>query len=1197
MRRRATNTTALRIGNALVHCTIADTPEQHLVGLSKHASLSDGEGMLFVFDPPRTATFWMSDVAFPIDIVGISTEGNIDTISRIAEGCAPGSLSQWTFHRAAYVLEVPSGWCRRHGVGRGAAVEVAYWVPHKTARNQDEGWLSPADEFYSLERLGANSHTYAVQQHPELFGVDLDVEESAALSDEQVYQVMDQVFRDGWIRVVTTGVETTRSVLRRRLPDIERVLRNLAPDVEWGALYVHVDGEDIEVPIDHRNRPDFSQLRVAAGQRTARRPGVGWLNEENHFYPLEGDYDSHAEWAYRYMNGSAISTEIALLKLLEAGWIRLEEGGGMELTEKTLARRRDDVIRLINSSARGDPPGTQYYIAFPNGKYIPLSVTATGRVDFSPIDYAIGETKKRTAARDADEGWLSPDNEFYPLSPCTLQHATGGQSRHQVHDDWAYEHMDQFGVDREATRYPPKYAMLADGWLRIIHYGGVEVFTPEILRQRMRDIKRTVTNMMSGSAPGDSAYVDVTRPGLHALVTRTPTGRIDFSRLDGLVDGLARESSHTADAINEQNVQIQQIRDREDDGSIIEQYSDRMMLDDQEQTFFPASTEHYQETMGHDIVHEPGQLGADEFEEPLRYSGASGQDIVRDIVVTIPASKLKDVEVEEREVAKRVERGERDINYYWSMGRLPKEQPERIYFLWDGAVRAYHNVVSMDREGGRIYMQTEIHKLDAPMPMTGFRGFRYMNERPSGHVDHDEMGHTAVGNADRQRIKDEGTELIIETPKWKAFAVNSLDACQLYGHQTRWCITQPEYWDTYAKNDTAHDWGRRFVFIVGKGPNARLKYVAIVEKDGFIAEVRDANDREVHEFDDDWKLRDVMPKVEQWARQNARRPRTAQIVDEAKFVEKVADLIFGNLGHITWTPDALNGQTERAIVSRRELAKWLEGHVDQAGLSHVLDAASTERGLSLIGDAFILLGEADMANVGFASGAPGLVLRRSLRGGNSGTRSAQLPPVPLPCSVCQAHPSRKFISAFGNEVSYLYDGVGIVALFNIAGGPALATAEEAWEVESLDRAAASTPRFTSEVKPINMEDWQVPLDGDILSATLGGQAMQRFSWNPVSGEFIPQAAGRHADMLHGRNFDDFVRGIIFPQEKLVTLRVFWPSWAQDETRYDDEDVKHINFEAQHATKEAIETAGAQGWRWQFNITNAALTEMTGHRFW
>jgi hypothetical protein len=103
-----------------------------------------------------------------------------------------------------------------------------------------------------------------------------------------------------------------------------------------------------------------------------------------------------------------------------------------------------------------------------------------------------------------------------------------------------------------------------------------------------------------------------------------------------------------------------------------------------------------------------------------------------DIVVTIPKKRLASVEAEEQRVQRAIERGQDGWRYFWKMGRLPKKKPRRVYFLWDGAVRAYHETLFM--EGGdigfingnitRIWLRPKIHEI-SPIPMSPFRGFRY----------------------------------------------------------------------------------------------------------------------------------------------------------------------------------------------------------------------------------------------------------------------------------------------------------------------------------------------------------------------------------------------------------------------------------------------------------------------------------------
>lgn len=110
--------------------------------------------------------------------------------------------------------------------------------------------------------------------------------------------------------------------------------------------------------------------------------------------------------------------------------------------------------------------------------------------------------------------------------------------------------------------------------------------------------------------------------------------------------------------------------------------------------------------------------------------------------------------------------------------------------------------------------------------------------------------------------------------------------------------------------------------------------------------------------------------------------RKAQIVDEGKFVEKVSALLVGKVEEMVWSPDILNGgATERCIVTRAELSRWLSQDIPPEELSMLLANASTDRGLSLVGDAFLLAGLADIARVGYSQKKPILILYRTAEKG------------------------------------------------------------------------------------------------------------------------------------------------------------------------------------------------------------------------
>lgn len=95
---------------------------------------------------------------------------------------------------------------------------------------------------------------------------------------------------------------------------------------------------------------------------------------------------------------------------------------------------------------------------------------------------------------------------------------------------------------------------------------------------------------------------------------------------------------------------------------------------------------------------------------------------------------------------------------WWSLPQLPREsimldpppsvtwvRLERCYFVWDGAVRAWHEIedfidgdgfaiqgparFSDPVPGPAVVLTSMHHRLEKPIPMKGFRGFRYYEPR------------------------------------------------------------------------------------------------------------------------------------------------------------------------------------------------------------------------------------------------------------------------------------------------------------------------------------------------------------------------------------------------------------------------------------------------------------------------------------
>lgn len=129
-------------------------------------------------------------------------------------------------------------------------------------------------------------------------------------------------------------------------------------------------------------------------------------------------------------------------------------------------------------------------------------------------------------------------------------------------------------------------------------------------------------------------------------------------------------------------------------------------------------------------------------------------------------------------------------------------------------------------------------------------------------------------------------------------------------------------------------------------------------------------------------------------------------------------------------------------------------------------------------------------------------------------------------------------------------------------------------------------------------------EADILNAKLefgDGRHMEKFCWDPVTGEWLfVQPGQNHATAVpRGKaKFDDYIRGIVLRSSRTVTFRPFWPTWRQSGP-YDsfDEEDGVVSFEAQYECEQMLRKHSKDSWTFQYNISNKALTEMTGIARW
>ena len=113
-------TVQLRVGNVALRAEVADTPQESQTGLMFRTSLPEDRGMIFVFDTPRQANFWMKNTRIPLSIAYIDSTGKILEIHSMKP--FDETLVRSAFDNVVYALEVNEGWFDRHKIGPGTTI-------------------------------------------------------------------------------------------------------------------------------------------------------------------------------------------------------------------------------------------------------------------------------------------------------------------------------------------------------------------------------------------------------------------------------------------------------------------------------------------------------------------------------------------------------------------------------------------------------------------------------------------------------------------------------------------------------------------------------------------------------------------------------------------------------------------------------------------------------------------------------------------------------------------------------------------------------------------------------------------------------------------------------------------------------------------------------------------------------------------
>jgi uncharacterized membrane protein (UPF0127 family) len=101
---------------------VAATPQQQETGLMFRRTLAGDRGMIFPYDPPQEAAFWMKNTLIPLDILYVRADG---TIGRIVNAHAMDLTPLPSGGPIALVLEIRGGRAEELGIKEGDKVSWA----------------------------------------------------------------------------------------------------------------------------------------------------------------------------------------------------------------------------------------------------------------------------------------------------------------------------------------------------------------------------------------------------------------------------------------------------------------------------------------------------------------------------------------------------------------------------------------------------------------------------------------------------------------------------------------------------------------------------------------------------------------------------------------------------------------------------------------------------------------------------------------------------------------------------------------------------------------------------------------------------------------------------------------------------------------------------------------------------------------
>ncbi len=115
-------------GQARFSVELADDPRERARGLMNRDSMPASHGMLFIYERPQRASFWMKNTLIPLDMLFIDRDGRI---SRLHENAVPLDETSINGGKNVFaVLEINGGLAERIGIEAGSVLRHPAFGPN-----------------------------------------------------------------------------------------------------------------------------------------------------------------------------------------------------------------------------------------------------------------------------------------------------------------------------------------------------------------------------------------------------------------------------------------------------------------------------------------------------------------------------------------------------------------------------------------------------------------------------------------------------------------------------------------------------------------------------------------------------------------------------------------------------------------------------------------------------------------------------------------------------------------------------------------------------------------------------------------------------------------------------------------------------------------------------------------------------------